>query len=84
MDKHFLESGADRTPFVWWFAIRADGSLERLRIIAADVQPVAESHRLPYAGMFPQFLGEVVQVWSDDRPRRETRLGNHLRHRPMC
>ena len=34
--------------------------------------------------MFPQFLGEVVQIWSADRPGRETRLGDDLRHRPMC
>ena len=49
MDEDFFQAGIEPAPFIRWDAKGPEICLKRLRIIAADVQSVADLDRLPHA-----------------------------------
>ena len=62
MNEDVLEPGIGLAPLVGRGAKRGDGPLQRGRVVAADVQGIAEGHRLLHAGTVAELLGELEQV----------------------
>ena len=59
MDENVFESGLDLPPLVLIGAKRRDRAFERGRVAAADVQRIAEGHRLLHARLVAKFQAQA-------------------------
>src|SRR5215831_28140 len=84
MDEHFFQTGVDTMPFIWTPSEWRDGSFKRLRIVAADMQPTTEGHRLLHTRMPAKLLRELMEVRPAHRPCRKTRVCDDFRDGTIC
>src|SRR6476469_3372329 len=82
MDEDILQSGVNLAPIIRLDAKRCDGLLQGGGIVSAHMQHAAERNGLADAGTFAKLLSECMQILSAHRPRRETRLMDHIGDRP--